>query len=110
MSAEGETGGARKRAPVYSVFQLRTLEESGVQMTSVDGAYDAYQPGAKVEAWVLIAENVAAPNDRAAIVAATQDLPEGEGYGTFWAPIAGTLKPRTRRKKITHEDVWEDAP
>lgn len=92
---QSPAGAPRKRAPVYSVFVLREFEEPRSTGT--------------VHAWVLIAENVAAPNDRDAITAAASGLPEDERYGTFWAPIAGTLKPRKRGRRVTEEDVWEDA-
>lgn len=79
----------RRRAPRYDVYEHVDL------------------PDAPQTAWMLVAEGVRAANDKLAIQHAVAGRPEHEQYGTFFAVLTGTIKPRTRAKRVVHQDVWE---
>lgn len=98
--APAAAAGKRTRAPHYDVFELRRLRAAD------DDGLPIADSGV-VMAWVPIASDVAAENDRAAIREAVADRPEAERYGTFWAPLAGALRPRTRRQQVITDDIWE---
>ena len=117
QSPEVAPATAAKRNPSYDVFELRQLQEpaEGWAVSAEEAeklnrgeAAQGWRPGVDVEAWVLIAQNVRASNDRAAIDLAL-DRCERVGdarFGTFWAPRVGAFRPRTKTQTVVTQESW----
>lgn len=110
QTINGDGDGGRKRDPVYNVFERRDLYPvTEFEEGEVGGpTRTRHDVGDVVSCWELIAENVKAGSDRAAIEHALDQLGrEGDDrLGTFWAPLAGAFKPRTRGTVTRTETVW----
>jgi hypothetical protein len=88
----------RKRDPRYVVLIERDLFEPGSGQ------------GESVTAWVVLAEDIKAKTDKAAIAAACKQAEISEDAQTrarFWAPLAQHYRPRTPRVETTSRTLWE---
>lgn len=109
MAANGTASAAarppRTRAPRYHVLELRELKEPAF---SVSEAREGATSGRKFMAWVVIAEDVAAPSDREAIDKALDTIGRtGEArLGEYWVPLASQFRIRTKKAETRTEEVW----